>query len=691
MSEIKRRTRTGCLTCRARRVKCDELKPACNRCTIANVECAGYAPKRQIEVRLPSRHRGVSHSQQNSPADDSTMVDDDDEHSEQFQVSPQGLSGSAPSGPPSGPASGPSANPGHLPRPQFRHDGLPLVGLPSNPRIYQRPCAASREVLAYHQFFFRTLPMLFPADHLPFWRERLCEEAWCIEYAQRGILALGCMHRAALMISMLGENDQNRGLDTKVIAVQAYTQALQELSGRLDEAEKSLDVLSAVLVLMTYFECFAGNIPAAYGHFRTAHYYFTALKSNTSLRVDDLTLESLETALQTLAWTCYMAVPLPGMLLSVGRTSTTSHTVSSPFNLQHSLLQILADSGVHDEIWSLSPIRQDPSVLLDKVHRLQRDLREWKEVHGHLHPNLETDTATLASLDHSEEYHFPIPPSPYLALPSNLCLSGAMFNFLMARIMWMLCLHDRNQDAKKMESEAYMYFYQTMRFAATHAANNNSRTLPNGIYSTDVPVSSEEMDHSFLPILYITGQCSPQPSWLRWIAQLMKQIGEQGLFNGFVLSASLKVLHKMELSHNLLSTDRIERYPNPALRIISTLIPETNAQGFMCYYAKPSRFNSGWINRDTLTYYPIAHARFSPELDDDSAAKREVDIYDEQRSMKEQFTSEWILSRPIASNWQDRSSEARFNLDNILRDHINGSRLLPMNPRTPGGSTMRYQ
>lgn len=53
---------------------------------------------------------------------------------------------------------------------------------------------------------------------------------------------------------MLGENDQARGLDTKVIAVQGYTQALQELSSQLDEAEKQLEVLSAVLVLMAYFE-----------------------------------------------------------------------------------------------------------------------------------------------------------------------------------------------------------------------------------------------------------------------------------------------------------------------------------------------------------------------------------------------------------------------------------------------------
>lgn len=42
-----RRTRTGCLTCRRRRVKCDEAKPFCNRCRSANFVCGGYEPPRQ--------------------------------------------------------------------------------------------------------------------------------------------------------------------------------------------------------------------------------------------------------------------------------------------------------------------------------------------------------------------------------------------------------------------------------------------------------------------------------------------------------------------------------------------------------------------------------------------------------------------------------------------------------------------
>lgn len=33
------RSRTGCLTCRQRKLKCDEQKPVCGQCTKANREC----------------------------------------------------------------------------------------------------------------------------------------------------------------------------------------------------------------------------------------------------------------------------------------------------------------------------------------------------------------------------------------------------------------------------------------------------------------------------------------------------------------------------------------------------------------------------------------------------------------------------------------------------------------------------
>ncbi|KAL4931275.1 putative C6 finger domain protein [Aspergillus undulatus] len=41
----RKRTKTGCLTCRQRRIKCDEEKPVCKNCTKSKRECKGYAQR----------------------------------------------------------------------------------------------------------------------------------------------------------------------------------------------------------------------------------------------------------------------------------------------------------------------------------------------------------------------------------------------------------------------------------------------------------------------------------------------------------------------------------------------------------------------------------------------------------------------------------------------------------------------
>src|ERR1700761_3803409 len=35
-------SRIGCVTCKAKRLKCDETKPTCQQCARRNVECGGY-------------------------------------------------------------------------------------------------------------------------------------------------------------------------------------------------------------------------------------------------------------------------------------------------------------------------------------------------------------------------------------------------------------------------------------------------------------------------------------------------------------------------------------------------------------------------------------------------------------------------------------------------------------------------
>lgn len=49
---IKRRTRTGCLTCRKRRIKCDERKPHCFNCERSKKLCLGYELPSALSKRL---------------------------------------------------------------------------------------------------------------------------------------------------------------------------------------------------------------------------------------------------------------------------------------------------------------------------------------------------------------------------------------------------------------------------------------------------------------------------------------------------------------------------------------------------------------------------------------------------------------------------------------------------------------
>ncbi|KAJ5899058.1 hypothetical protein N7495_003802, partial [Penicillium taxi] len=52
--EVKRRTKTGCLTCRKRRIKCDEGHPVCRNCVKSKRDCMGYDPVFRPQASTPS-------------------------------------------------------------------------------------------------------------------------------------------------------------------------------------------------------------------------------------------------------------------------------------------------------------------------------------------------------------------------------------------------------------------------------------------------------------------------------------------------------------------------------------------------------------------------------------------------------------------------------------------------------------
>lgn len=110
-----RRVRTGCITCRRRRIKCDEGRPICDRCRTANFHCEGYEDARRTSN--PSlRSRSSSRRDASSPPE--RMV-------------------------------------AELPWRQanWRQEQLPL----------------------YHHFVTSTVVRLFRVDHVRFWRDQVAQ------------------------------------------------------------------------------------------------------------------------------------------------------------------------------------------------------------------------------------------------------------------------------------------------------------------------------------------------------------------------------------------------------------------------------------------------------------------------------------------------------------------------------------
>ena len=70
-----KRTRSGCFTCRSRRIKCDESRPVCDRCKKGNRECV-YPSSAKQPSRSAAKPKGT-HSQ-SQESDSSPQVDQDD-------------------------------------------------------------------------------------------------------------------------------------------------------------------------------------------------------------------------------------------------------------------------------------------------------------------------------------------------------------------------------------------------------------------------------------------------------------------------------------------------------------------------------------------------------------------------------------------------------------------------------------
>lgn len=117
--DIKRRTKTGCLTCRKRRIKCDETHPTCNNCKKSKRDCAGYDPIFKQTPPGPStiqpapNHGGAPTAPPPAqPLQQPGQPEQQQHHHPQDQQQPPSLPGAPPSSTSNSPGSSPY---GHQP------------------------------------------------------------------------------------------------------------------------------------------------------------------------------------------------------------------------------------------------------------------------------------------------------------------------------------------------------------------------------------------------------------------------------------------------------------------------------------------------------------------------------------------------------------------------------------------------
>lgn len=206
------RVRTGCITCRKRRIKCDEARPACDRCRTANFHCEGYEEPRSVLSEDPDRRRSLK-----------SVV--------KLQTS------TPPTSPPSGADVSSLDMVEELPwrSTNWRYDKLPL----------------------FHHFVTSTATRIFSADHVAFWRDRVAQMSFSIEGVYEALLAVGATHHASLLSCSKTNFQEIKRL--RVQGLSAYGRAVRLLAADIQGQGKGRTDPQAVLIVLllcTYFEVF---------------------------------------------------------------------------------------------------------------------------------------------------------------------------------------------------------------------------------------------------------------------------------------------------------------------------------------------------------------------------------------------------------------------------------------------------
>ncbi|KAF2735009.1 hypothetical protein EJ04DRAFT_512011 [Polyplosphaeria fusca] len=208
--QYKLRVKTGCETCRIRRVKCDETKPECLRCTKTGRKCEGY--------------KHIANKRGQSPGDAASY------RNSSFLVVPQ------------------TPN---------------VTSVPRNPSRSLSPEAAENRSFFYFQT--NTLPKWTEFFDSDLWSQRVLQLSHSEPAIKHGILALSTMHERFESTTPIFSAKTND------FAFVQYMQAVKHSNDLLiahQEGQPNVEKVLIACIIFTCYENLAGNYRAANMHLR---------------------------------------------------------------------------------------------------------------------------------------------------------------------------------------------------------------------------------------------------------------------------------------------------------------------------------------------------------------------------------------------------------------------------------------
>jgi hypothetical protein len=284
-----------------------------------------------------------------------------------------------------------------------------------------------------------------------------------------------------------------------------------------------------------------------------------------------------------------VVLPLPSIPFFREMTAGISYTADtrehSMMGQRLELLNIVTTyKDVNRAIWApLSGVLGQLDSL--QISAFQAELLRWRDASNNLFQACDDEAAmssipssTWASLD-----RLSIPPDPQNFPSVDAAVTAALYNCFMAQTMWLLSI--TTSTSHPYEIAAYLYTYQNLRIAESLL-----NSVAAGRLGEDPYLPCEALNLGLSATLYLSARCCYNSTWQHWLAEKLRVIGQEGLFNSEAFATCLDILQSYQHTpRNTLPICQENASPSrsplgpPVSRIIPTLLPGLDGREFIGY------------------------------------------------------------------------------------------------------------